>query len=164
MGSGDKTASYDATKGPFAQGDHVGEVVMPYLIMLFPFLYMHRRVNFSGFRDMPLSAGLVRKPSTCSLPAALLVEKGITPSSSYEGLSPASSTCSLDIINQRGNIPARLHVSLTQVGLRLVLFAVCVFVFWKSPPFPFFLSRLTTADSSSLSSEREWAGRTNVVS
>lgn len=84
---------------------------MPYLIMLFPFLYMHRRVNFSGFRDMPLSAGLVRKPSTCSLPAALLVEKGITPSSSYEGLSPASSTCSLDIINQRGNIPARLHRS-----------------------------------------------------
>ena len=46
-------------------------------------------------------------------------------------------------------------VSLTQVGLRLVLLAVCVFVFWKSPPFPFFLSLLTTADSSSLSSEGE---------
>ena len=60
---------------------------------------------------MPLTAGLVRKPSTCSLPAALLVEKGITPSSSYEGLSPASSTCSLDMINQRGNTPARLHRS-----------------------------------------------------
>ena len=38
----------------------------------------------------------------------------------------------------------------------LVLFAVCVFVFWKSAPLPFFLSLLTTADSSSLSSEGEW--------
>ena len=46
-------------------------------------------------------------------------------------------------------------VSLTQVGLRLALLAVCMFVFRKSPPFPFFLSRLTTADSSSLSSEGE---------
>ena len=58
---------------------------------------------------MPLRAGLIRKPSTCSLPAALLVEKGMTPSSSYEGLSPASSTCSLDMINLRGNTPVHSH-------------------------------------------------------
>lgn len=58
---------------------------------------------------MPLSAGLIRKPSTCSLPTALLVEKGMTPSSSYEGLSPASSTCSLDMINLRGNTPVHSH-------------------------------------------------------
>ena len=57
------------------------------------------------------------------------------------------------------------YCSLSHVCLRLVLFAVCVFVFWKSPPFSFFLSLLTTADSSSLSSEGEWAGgRTKVVS
>ena len=45
-------------------------------------------------------------------------------------------------------------VSLTQIRMfsPLVLFAV--FVFWKSAPLSFFLSVLTTADSSSLSSER----------
>ena len=38
-----------------------------------------------------------RKPSTCSLPAALLTENRVaTPSSSVDGLSPTDSTCSLD--------------------------------------------------------------------
>ena len=55
-----------------------------------------RRANFTGFRDMPFSSGMSRKPSTCSLPAALLMERGMTPSSSCEGFSPEGSTCSLD--------------------------------------------------------------------
>lgn len=37
-----------------------------------------------------------RKPSTCSLPTALLAERGVTPCSSVDGLSPTDSTCSLD--------------------------------------------------------------------
>ena len=46
---------------------------------------------------MPFSGGMVRKLSTCSLPAALLMEQAaLTPSSSYECFSPTGSTCSLD--------------------------------------------------------------------
>jgi len=45
---------------------------------------------------MPFSGNMARKPSTCSLPAALLTEQGITPSSSCDGFSPTGSTCSLD--------------------------------------------------------------------
>ena len=45
---------------------------------------------------MPIAPGMIRKPSTCSLPASLLMEQqGMTPSSSIEGLSPTGSTCSL---------------------------------------------------------------------
>lgn len=47
-----------------------------------------------------------RKPSTCSLPAALLAERGATPCSSVDGLSPTDSTCSLDkaasLVSQAG--------------------------------------------------------------
>ena len=45
---------------------------------------------------MPFPRNMARKPSTCSLPAALLTEQGITPSSSCDGFSPTGSTCSLD--------------------------------------------------------------------
>ena len=55
-----------------------------------------RMCNFGGFRDMPFSAGMTRKLSTCSLPAALLMEQTMTPSSSYDRFSPTGSTCSLD--------------------------------------------------------------------
>ena len=45
---------------------------------------------------MPIAPGMIRKPSTCSLPASLLMEQqGMTPSSSIEALSPTGSTCSL---------------------------------------------------------------------
>ena len=48
---------------------------------------------------MPIAAGMIRKPSTCSLPASLLMEQqGMTPSSSVEGLSPTGSTCSLGTV------------------------------------------------------------------
>ena len=56
-----------------------------------------RAHNFTGFRDMPYNPRMTRKPSTCSLPAALLTENRVTtPSSSVDGLSPTDSTCSLD--------------------------------------------------------------------
>ncbi len=45
---------------------------------------------------MPMAPGMTRKPSTCSLPASLLMERGLTPSSSFDGFSPTGSTCSLD--------------------------------------------------------------------
>lgn len=63
-------------------------------VLLFPFLC--RAQNFSGFRDMPYHSRMRRKPSTCSLPTALLAERGVTPCSSVDGLSPTDSTCSLD--------------------------------------------------------------------
>ena len=48
---------------------------------------------------MPTAPGMTRKPSTCSLPASLLMEQQrMTPSSSYEGLSPTGSTCSLGMV------------------------------------------------------------------
>ena len=48
---------------------------------------------------MPIAPGMIRKPSTCSLPASLLMEQqGMTPSSSCEGLSPTGSTCSLGMV------------------------------------------------------------------
>ena len=48
---------------------------------------------------MPIAPGMIRKPSTCSLPASLLMEQqGMTPSSSVEGLSPTGSTCSLGMV------------------------------------------------------------------
>ncbi len=48
---------------------------------------------------MPIAPGMIRKPSTCSLPASLLMEQqGMTPSSSIEGLSPTGSTCSLGMV------------------------------------------------------------------
>lgn len=62
-----------------------------------------RSSNFGGFRDMPYNLRMSRKPSTCSLPAALLAERGVTPSSSIDGLSPTDSTCSLD--KGTGNVP-----------------------------------------------------------
>ena len=50
---------------------------------------------------MPFAGGMVRKLSTCSLPASLLMEQvGLTPSSSYECFSPTGSTCSLDKFGQ----------------------------------------------------------------
>ena len=52
---------------------------------------------------MPYNLRMSRKPSTCSLPAALLAERGVTPSSSIDGLSPTDSTCSLD--KGTGNAP-----------------------------------------------------------
>lgn len=45
---------------------------------------------------MPYNALMSRKSSTCSLPAALLAENRMTPSSSIDGLSPTDSACSLD--------------------------------------------------------------------
>ena len=45
---------------------------------------------------MPYNPRMSRKPSTCSLPAALMAERGVTPCSSVDGLSPTDSTCSLD--------------------------------------------------------------------
>ena len=49
---------------------------------------------------MPFSGAMARKPSTCSLPAALRMEQGVTPSSSFNnGFSPTGSTCSLDKYN-----------------------------------------------------------------
>ena len=46
---------------------------------------------------MPYNPRMSRKPSTCSLPAALLTDNRVTtPSSSVDGLSPTDSTCSLD--------------------------------------------------------------------
>ena len=45
---------------------------------------------------MPFSGNMTRKSSTCSLPAALLTEPSMTPSSSCDGFSPTGSTCSLD--------------------------------------------------------------------
>lgn len=45
---------------------------------------------------MPFSGGMTRKLSTCSLPAALLMEQSLTPSSSCDRFSPTGSTCSLD--------------------------------------------------------------------
>lgn len=45
---------------------------------------------------MPYHSRMHRKPSTCSLPTALLAERGVTPCSSVDGLSPTDSTCSLD--------------------------------------------------------------------
>lgn len=59
-------------------------------------LSLYRVCSFSGFRDMPFSGGMARKLSTCSLPAALLMEQTLTPSSSYDRFSPTGSTCSLD--------------------------------------------------------------------
>ena len=55
-----------------------------------------RAQSFTGFRDMPYNPRIHRKPSTCSLPAALLAENRVTPCSSVDGLSPTDSTCSLD--------------------------------------------------------------------
>lgn len=81
-------------------------------------LITSRRANFTGFRDMPFSSGMTRKASTCSLPAALLMERGITPSSSFEGLSPAESTSSLDIKPMQG-VTTPVHkrpVSVTASG------------------------------------------------
>lgn len=45
---------------------------------------------------MPFSGRMTRKLSTCSLPAALLMEQTLTPSSSCDRFSPTGSTCSLD--------------------------------------------------------------------
>ena len=45
---------------------------------------------------------MARKPSTCSLPAALLMEQGLT-SSGYDRFSPTGSTCSLDKAGGWGN-------------------------------------------------------------
>ena len=69
------------------------------------YTHMCRGRNFGGFRDMPLAAGMTRKPSTCSLPASLLMERGLTPSSSFEGFSPTGSTCSLDKFGSVGRMP-----------------------------------------------------------
>ena len=53
--------------------------------------------SFSELHFMPVS----RRPSTSSLPAALLLEKQMTPSSSIDQhLSNFGSTCSLDIVGQ----------------------------------------------------------------
>lgn len=65
-------------------------------------------MSFTGFRDMPMAAGMTRKPSTCSLPASLLMERGLTPSSSFEGFSPTGSTCSLDKFGSGGAGPPRM--------------------------------------------------------
>lgn len=70
-----------------------------------PFTHPHRSMSFTGFRDMPMAAGMTRKPSTCSLPASLLMERGLTPSSSFEGFSPTGSTCSLDKFGSGGAGP-----------------------------------------------------------
>ena len=71
--------------------------------------HMCRGRNFGGFRDMPMAAGMTRKPSTCSLPASLLMERGLTPSSSFEGFSPTGSTCSLDKFGIVGRMPTSQH-------------------------------------------------------
>lgn len=70
-------------------------VLLEYLFFL---LLLFRAHNFTGFRDMQFSRRMSRKPSTCSLPAALLTadNRVMTPSSSVDGLSPTDSTCSLD--------------------------------------------------------------------
>ena len=61
---------------------------------------------------------MTRKPSTCSLPAALLMERGMTPSSSFDGsfISPTGSTCSLDILgpsSSGGGVPGATTRTLT---------------------------------------------------
>lgn len=45
---------------------------------------------------MPTRGGMTRKLSTCSLPAALLMEQAMTSSPSSDRFSPTGSTCSLD--------------------------------------------------------------------
>ena len=60
-----------------------------------------RSNNFGGFSGMPIAPGMTRKPSTCSLPASLLMEQQrMTPSSSCDGLSPTGSTCSLGMVGR----------------------------------------------------------------
>ena len=69
---------------------------------------------------MPYNPRISRKPSTCSLPAALLTENRVaTPSSSVDGLSPTDSTCSLDkatlIVSQTGGGVADMFYPLNGV-------------------------------------------------
>ena len=61
---------------------------------------------------MPFSGSMARKPSTCSLPAALQMEVGMTPSSSYDTFSPTGSTCSLDKYGHTSSIPQGAGYSL----------------------------------------------------
>ena len=68
------------------------------IILFYSFL---RQANVQSFRDIPHSS-LTRKPSTSSLPAAILLQErqGLTPSSSIDQLSLHGSCCSLDILGQ----------------------------------------------------------------
>ena len=61
---------------------------------------------------MPYNPRMSRKPSTCSLPAALHSESRATPCSSVDGLSPTDSTCSLDkvVISQVTGTPGELFL------------------------------------------------------
>jgi hypothetical protein len=88
--------------------------VLVYRVVL-PFIC--RVCNFGGFRDMPFSGGITRKLSTCSLPAALLMEQALTPLSSSDRFSPTGSTCSLDKYTHTSMSGGGDHWSLTSAHL-----------------------------------------------
>ena len=68
--------------------------------------------NITSFHEIPLPS-ITRRPSTTSLPAALLLERQqLTPSSSIDQLSLHGSTCSLDILAHAYNqhtTPTHFH-------------------------------------------------------
>ena len=70
---------------------------------------LSRKNNITTFRDIPLSS-ISRRPSTSSLPAALLLEQQrLTPSSSIDQLSFHGSTCSLDLLQAYSNLATPTH-------------------------------------------------------
>ena len=92
-----KTLSRTASSSSWlGQSQHTARYMTTIPSSFLPAFLPCRAQNFSGFRDMPYNPRMSRKPSTCSLPAALLAENRVTPCSSVDGLSPTDSTCSLD--------------------------------------------------------------------